>query len=130
MTKEKFMQKAIELAKENEKQGGQPYGAVIVKDGEIISTGVNQMHLKTDPTAHAELLAIQEAARKLNTLDLSDCELYASGEPCPMCLATIYWANIKTVYYAEEATGLSQFIYEEFTKPKAARSITIKQLKV
>ena len=130
MSQREFMRKAIELAEENVKQGGQPYGAVVVKDGEIISTGVNQMHVKHDPTAHAELLAIQEAARKLNTLDLADCEIYASGEPCPMCLATIYWSKIRTVYYAKAATGASQFIYEEIAKPREERSISIKKLNV
>lgn len=130
MSEQRFMDIAIQLAQENAQKGGQAYGAVLVKDGEVISTGVNEIHTKNDPTAHAELLAIQEATKKLNTIDLEGCEIYASGEPCAMCLGAIYWANIKVVYFAEEASGPSQFIYEEMGKQREERSITIRQLQV
>ena len=124
-----FMKKAIELANQNSETVGKSYGAVIVKDGEIISSGINEVTSRHDPTAHAELLAIQEAAKKLNSADLEGCEVYASGEPCAMCLSAIYWANIKVVYFAETATDVSAFIYDELTKPKEERAITIKQIK-
>lgn len=124
-----FMKKAIELANENREAVGKSYGAVIVKDGEIISSGVNEVTSRQDPTAHAELLAIQEAAKKLNSTDLEGCEVYASGEPCAMCLSAIYWANIKTVYFSETATDVSAFIYDELKKPHEERTITVKQLK-
>ncbi|MGK9983419.1 nucleoside deaminase, partial [Salmonella enterica subsp. enterica] len=79
---------------------GKPFGAVIVKDGQIVATGVNDVLATHDPTAHAEMQAIREASRLLGKTDLSDCHLYASGEPCPMCLGAIYWSQIKDVYYA------------------------------
>jgi guanine deaminase len=115
-----FIEEAVRLALENvEKYGGEPFGAVIVKNGEIISSGVNEVERDHDPTAHAELLVIRDACQKLNTTDLSDCVLYASGEPCPMCLGAIYWANLKRVYYAyslhdAEEVGLSsEYIYNQ-----------------
>lgn len=123
-----FMKKAIELASQNSEAMGKSYGAVIVKDGEIIGSGVNEVTSRQDPTAHAELLAIQVAAKKLKTTNLEGCEVYASGEPCAMCLSAIYWANIKTVYFAETATDVSAFIYNELTKPREERTITIKQI--
>ncbi|MGG0186764.1 nucleoside deaminase, partial [Bacillus rhizoplanae] len=86
MSHEEFMKLAIELAYDNTKnKKGKPFGAVLVKDGEIVATGVNDVLKTHDPTAHAELLAIRQACRTLGTSDLSDCKLYASGEPCPMC---------------------------------------------
>jgi len=97
-----YMQDANELAKKgmNNDEGG-PFGAVIVdKEGKIISKGNNRVISSKDPTAHAEILAIREASKKLNTYDLSECTLYTSCEPCPMCLSAIIWANIKNVYYA------------------------------
>ncbi len=97
-----YMQNANELAKKgmNNDEGG-PFGAVIVdQEGKIISKGNNKVISSKDPTAHAEILAIREASKKLNTYDLSECTLYTSCEPCPMCLSAIIWANIKNVYYA------------------------------
>lgn len=123
-----FMKEAIALANENVKKGGEPFGAVIVKNGEIIGTGVNETTFTNDPTAHAELLAIRKAAKKLNSPDLEGCEVYASGEPCPMCLSAIYWANIKSVYFSEQAGPPSRFIYKEIGKPREDRSIEIKHL--
>ena len=94
-----FMRKAIALAVENVKNGGGPFGAVIVKDGEIVATGVNRVTVNNDPTAHAEVSAIREACLKLGTFDLSGCVLYTSCEPCPMCLGAIYWAHIDKIFY-------------------------------
>src|SRR5665647_1443717 len=95
----KFMKKAIKLSIENIKKGGGPFGAVIVKDGKIISTGVNRVNANTDPTAHAEVNAIRKASKKLGTFDLAGCEIYSSCEPCPMCLGAIYWAHCDKLYY-------------------------------
>ena len=96
----KYMKIADELAQQNilTNDGG-PFGAVIIKNNEIVGKGNNQVVLKNDPTAHAEIVAIREACKKLNTYDLSNCILYTSCEPCPMCLSAIIWANIKEVYY-------------------------------
>lgn len=100
MNHDKWLQKAVELAVDNVYSGGGPFAAVIVKDGEQIASGTNQVQAECNPAAHAELAAIQQACRQLGTLDLSDCTLYASGEPCPMCLGASYWANIGEIYYA------------------------------
>lgn len=96
----KYMKEADELAQNNNitKCGG-PFGAVIVKDGEIVGRGNNQVLSNNDPTAHAEVTAIRDACKNLNTFDLTGCELYTSCYPCPMCLSAIIWSNIKTVYY-------------------------------
>jgi len=100
----KFMQAAIEEAKLNLKTGdGGPFGAVIVKDGVIVSRGHNEVLKNNDPTCHGEIQAIRAACQKLGTYDLTGCELYTSAEPCPMCLSAIIWANIKKVYYANSA---------------------------
>ena len=99
------MRKAIELSIENVKNGGGPFGAVIVKDGEIVATGVNRVTANHDPTAHAEVSAIRAACQKLGTFDLSGCEIYTSCEPCPMCLGAIYWAHLDKIYYGLRRTG-------------------------
>ncbi len=119
MEKKKFMRKAIELSKQNIENNGGPFGAVIVKEGEIIATGVNRVTDSCDPTAHAEVSAIRAAAKKLNSFDLSGCEIYSSCEPCPMCLGAIYWARLDKLYYGntkEDAKNINfddSFIYEE-----------------
>ena len=135
MSHNEFMQQAIELAYENtKKKKGKPFGALIVKDGKIIAKGVNDVLETHDPTAHAELQAIREACRILGTSNLSDCELYASGEPCPMCLSAIYWASLKNVYYAytaeeEEEAGLgTKYVYDQIALPKEERDIKLKNL--
>lgn len=114
-----YMKKAKELAKENlETNAGGPFGACIVKDGKIIGKGSNKVLASNDPTAHAEVTAIREACKNINSYDLSGCELYTSCYPCPMCLSAIIWANIKTVYYGntkEDAADIGfrdDFIYE------------------
>ena len=132
------MNKYMQIAKETagrgikEKEGG-PFGAVIVdKDGKIIATGNNQVLLKNDPTAHAEITAIREACKKLNTYDLSNCILYTSCEPCPMCLSAIIWSNIKEIYYGctqEDAAeiGLRDEAIYEYLKGKNKDLIRLKQ---
>ena len=93
------MREAIKLSLDNIDHDGGPFGAVIVKDGKIIARGANRVTASVDPTAHAEVNAIREAARVLGTFDLSGCEIYTSCEPCPMCLGAIYWAHLDKVYY-------------------------------
>lgn len=131
----KYMQIAKETADRGikEKEGG-PFGAAIVdKDGKIIATGNNQVLLKNDPTAHAEITAIREACKKLNTYDLSNCILYTSCEPCPMCLSAIIWSNIKEIYYGctqEDAAEIGfrdEAIYE-YLKGKNKDLINLKQI--
>ena len=114
----KYMQFADELSKQNLlTNNGGPFGAVIVKDGVVIGTGNNHVLANNDPTAHAEVMAIRDACKNLNTYDLTGCELYTSCYPCPMCLSAIIWANIKTVYYGntkEDAADIGfrdDFIY-------------------
>ena len=98
--KNEFMREAIELSVKNIDNDGGPFGAVVVKDGEVVARGVNRVTASIDPTAHAEVSAIREAAKKLGTFDLSGCEIYSSCEPCPMCLGAIYWAHLDKLYYA------------------------------
>ena len=130
MYEEKFMREAIRLAVENVKQGtGGPFGAVVVKEGKIIAACANTVTPDCDPTAHAEVNAIREACRELDTFQLGGCEIYASCEPCPMCLGAIYWARPSRVYYAstKEDAALAGFddslIYKEIALPEADRSI-------
>jgi tRNA(Arg) A34 adenosine deaminase TadA len=126
----KFLERAIELSWQgmNSLQGG-PFGCVVVKDGEIVAEGYNQVTITNDPTAHAEIVAIRNACIKLGTYQLTDCEIYTSCEPCPMCLGAIYWARPKRVIYAntrQDAASINfddQFIYEEISKDGVERSI-------
>jgi guanine deaminase len=130
----KFLMLAIDVALEGMKAGGGPFGAVITRNGELISCTNNKVVLTHDPTAHAEVLAIREAASKLNTHDLSDCTLYTSCEPCPMCFGAIYWAGIKTVVYAcdrhdAETAGFSDsFIYDEIALEPEGRKISFRKV--
>lgn len=133
MYKDEFMRRAIRLSLENVKKGGGPFGAVIVKDGKVISAGTNNVTAKNDPTAHAEVDAIRKAAKNLKNFDLSGCELYTSCEPCPMCLSAIYWARISRIYYgstkkdAAKIGFIDDFIYKELGKPLAKRKLKISQ---
>ncbi|MBR3490041.1 MAG: nucleoside deaminase [Bacilli bacterium] len=118
-----FMDVAIDLSDDNfEKNYGGPFGACIVKDGEIIGKGINRVIKDNDPTAHAEIIAIRNACKKLGTHDLTGCEIYTSCYPCPMCLSAIIWSNIKKVYYAntkEDAADIGfrdDFIYDYLEK--------------
>lgn len=125
-----FMRQAIQLAVENIKNGGGPFGAVIVKDGKVIATGVNRVTANNDPTAHAEVCAIRAACEALGTFTLEGCDIYSSCEPCPMCLGAIYWAHLDHLYYgankhdAADAGFDDQFIYEELEQPIASRHLT------
>ncbi len=99
MNHKKWLNKTVQMAVENVKDGGGPFAAIVVKDGEIIGKGTNLVHVQNDPSAHAELLAIREACAHLQSVDLSSCVLYASGEPCPMCLGAAYWSDVGQIYY-------------------------------
>jgi guanine deaminase len=130
-----FMARAIQLSLDNVLSGqGGPFGAVIVKDGNIVAEGVNQVTSRNDPTAHAEVVAIREACAKLGSFSLTGCEIYTSCEPCPMCLGAIYWAHLTCVYFGNVAAEASKvgfddsFIYHEFAKPLAQRSIPMVQM--
>jgi guanine deaminase len=131
---EKFMREAIALSIENISKGGGPFGAVIVRDGKIISTGVNRVTANTDPTAHAEINAIREASLKLATFDLAGCEIYSSCEPCPMCLGAIYWAHLDKLYYGNTKTDAKNigfddsFIYDEIDLKPENRKVKTTQL--
>ena len=128
------MARAIQLAIDNVQSGGGPFGAVIVKDGELISEGTNRVTSSNDPTAHAEVLAIREACRKLGVFHLAGCEIYASCEPCPMCLGAIYWARLDRIYFAGVAADAAKigfddsFIYRELTEAPPKRKIPMIQL--
>lgn len=115
MTHEKWLQQTITMAVENVRNGGGPFAAIIVKNDKIIGKGTNLVHLHNDPSAHAELLAIREACSTLASVDLSDCVLYASGEPCPMCLGAAYWATVGNIYYACSKTDA--LLEADFTNP-------------
>jgi guanine deaminase len=120
---------AIHIAEENVRNGGGPFGAVVIRNGEIIARGVNRVTSNHDPTAHAEVMAIREACQKLGTHQLDDCILITSCEPCPMCLGAVYWARFEKVYYiatkddAAAAGFDDSFIYEELNKQHEERSI-------
>lgn len=115
MEKDKrFMQRAIDLSVENVKNGGGPFGAVIVKNGEIIAEGVNRVTANNDPTAHAEVSAIRAACQKVNDFKLNGCTIYTSCEPCPMCLSAIYWAGIKDIYYGNTKRRRSDWLRRQF----------------
>ena len=134
MNSDFFMQKAIELSIKNIHNNGGPFGCVIVKNNKIISEGVNGVTQKNDPTAHAEIVAIRNACKKLNTFDLSGCELYTSCEPCPMCLSAIYWSHIDLGYYGNSRENAAEiqfddkFIYDEMKKDINERKIPLKQI--
>lgn len=127
--KGEFMRRAIDLSERSVEAGGGPFGAVVVKDGEIVAEGTNRVTLDNDPTAHAEVRAIRRACDRLGTFDLGGCEIYASCEPCPMCLGAIYWARIRRVYYANtrEDAARSRFsdedIYDEMARPLSERTV-------
>jgi len=132
---DQFMERAVELSLQNVREGGQPFGAVLVKDGTIIAEGVNELHKVQDVSGHAEMLAIRRAQQKLNTDNLAGCIMYASGEPCPMCLSAMYLAGIESAYYCaslEEAVqaglGKSQIIYEDLKKSKTERRLSMTRM--
>lgn len=129
-----FLQRAIALATDSAQTDGGPFGAILVRQGEIIGKGHNQVTRNCDPSAHAEIIAIRDACKHLGTHHLADCVIYASCEPCPMCMSAIYWARIPTLIYAASSADAAdagfddQFIYDELEKPYAERRIHIQQL--
>jgi tRNA(Arg) A34 adenosine deaminase TadA len=129
-----FMRQAIALSLKSVESGGGPFGAVIVKNGEVIATGSNCVTLHNDPTAHAEVSAIRSAAAALKTFDLSGCVIYSSCEPCPMCLGAIYWARIDKLYYGNTKADACQigfddsFIYDELDLSPEKRRLQMEQL--
>ena len=125
----KFMMMAINLSEDNIDSGGGPFGAVIVRDGEVIATGTNRVVPNADPTAHAEVMAIRNACAALGTFQLTGCTVYSSCEPCPMCLGAIYWARPKALYFAADQHTAAKhgfddkFIYDEIAVPAEQRKI-------
>lgn len=131
----KFMELAIQLANDNvHSKGGGPFGAIVVKDGKVVGKGCNNVTTTNDPTAHAEVQAIRDACKNLDSFQLTDCEVYTSCEPCPMCIGALYWARPKAIYYActkEEAANIGfddQFIYEELAKKMEQRRLQMVRL--
>ena len=130
MTKDEiYLRQAVEIAKQNIEKGGGPFGAIIVKDNEIVAQCGNSVTNDNDPTAHAEVKCIRSACKKLNTFDLSGCVIYSSCEPCPMCLSAIYWARLDRLVYAatrQDAAGAGfddEFIYKEIPLANSQRSL-------
>lgn len=125
----RFMAMATKLSYNNIDKGGGPFGAVIVKGDEVISTGANSVTLLNDPTAHAEVLAIRNACAQLKDFRLTDCIVYSSCEPCPMCLSALYWAGVKKIFFAntkEDAAAIDfsdNFIYEELARKREYRHL-------
>lgn len=135
MTHEALMREAIRLSLENVKNGtGGPFAALVARNGEIIATGTNQVTTLNDPTAHAEVTAIRNACRTLQTFELRGCDLYSTCEPCPMCLGAIYWARLERIYFANTRTDAANigfddaFIYDEIPRDLSARKIPTRQL--
>ena len=135
MDRNQFMRAAIALAEKNVADGvGGPFGAVIVRDGEIVGEGTNLVTSAKDPTAHAEVVAIRRACEKLGTYNLEGCEVYTSCEPCPMCLSAIYWARLDRIFYGNTKVDAAEidfdddFLYTEIPKPIAERSIPTEQM--
>lgn len=129
MTHNELMQRAIDLAIENVRNGGGPFGAVIARNGEILAEGVNRVTANSDPTAHAEVQAIRAAAAQLGDFNLEGCDIYASCEPCPMCLGAIYWARLSHLFYAATKDDAADagfddaFIYRELELPQPQRHL-------
>ncbi len=135
MQHEQFMKEAIQLANKNVREAkGGPFGAVVVKDGKIVGKGFNTVTETNDPTAHAEVNAIRDACKNLQTFELDGCIIYSSCEPCPMCLGAIYWARPAKLYYggskedAARAGFADAFIYKEIKKPTEARELPTGQI--
>ncbi|MCI6233751.1 MAG: nucleoside deaminase [Prevotella sp.] len=131
MEKRDLMRRAIALSEVSVKNGGGPFGAVIARNGEIIAEASNKVTIDCDPTAHAEVSAIRLASKRLDTFDLSGCEIYTSCEPCPMCLGAIYWAHLDRIYYANNRSDAAaigfddDFIYKELELKLEDRSTPI-----
>ena len=135
MNKSEFMRQAIRLSEEGVQSGrGGPFGCVVVRRGEVVGRGSNQVTSSCDPTAHAEVVAIRDACRALGTFQLADCTLFASCEPCPMCLSAVYWARIPAVYYGNSRGDAARigfdddFIYQQIPLPPEERKVAMKPL--
>jgi guanine deaminase len=134
MTDKEFLARAVKLAEAGIVRGDGPFGALVVRNGEILAESTNTVVQSNDPTAHAEILAIREAAKKTGTHNLTDCVLYSSCEPCPMCIGAIYWSGISKVYFAANrkdaaAAGFNdEFIYNEISQPLSGRKILFNKL--
>jgi guanine deaminase len=130
-----FLRQVIEMAVENVRRGGGPFAALVVKEGQVVASGVNQVTSTSDPTAHAEIVAIREACRVLGRFRLDDCDVYASCEPCPMCLGALYWARPARIFFAATHDDASiagfddGFIYREIALPAGERSIPMLHVK-
>lgn len=134
MNHQYYLRKAIEVAMENMDRGGGPFGAVIVRDGQIIASASNSVTSDNDPTAHAEINCIRQACSRLGNFELKDCVIYSSCEPCPMCLSAIYWARLKHIYYAADRKDAAragfddQHIYDEIPLEESRRSLPIEKV--
>jgi guanine deaminase len=133
--KKEFMREAIRISVQMMRRGqGGPFGAVVVRKGKVVGRGWNQVTSGNDPTAHAEVTAIRDACKRLKTFQLTDCELYTSCEPCPMCLSAMYWARLKRVYYGNTRKDAAKidfdddFIYQEIPLPIRKRKLPMRQL--
>lgn len=130
---ERLLRRALELACANVRAGGRPYGAVVARGGQIVGEGVNELHLRPDPSAHAEMLALRAAAAALGRWRLGDCTIYASGQPCPMCLAAIHLAEVPALVFAyANADGepygfTSAPLYQQMALPLAEQRVRIVQ---
>ena len=129
------MREAIDLSVRTMRRGrGGPFGAVVIRGGEVVARGWNQVTSSNDPTAHAEIVAIRRACRRLKTFHLGQCDLYTSCEPCPMCLSAIYWAHVRKVFYGatrRDAAAIDfddDFIYQEIARPVGRRRVRMRQL--
>jgi tRNA(Arg) A34 adenosine deaminase TadA len=132
---QKFMREAIRLSIQMMRRGkGGPFGAIVVKGNKIVGRGCNQVTSSNDPTAHAEIVAIRDACKRLETFSLHDCDLYTSCEPCPMCLSAVYWARIRSVFYGNTRKDAAKIafdddeIYHEVGRPIRKRKLVMKQL--
>lgn len=133
---DQFMRRAVELSKQNVREGGEPFGAVLVKDGKVVAEGVNTLHETYDISGHAEMVAIRKAQQDLQTHDLSGYVMYASGEPCPMCLTSMYMSGITEGYYCTSiedtaeygGLGTSVKIYEDLKRDRADRAVQMKHM--
>lgn len=129
-----LMAHAIELSLQNVQNGGGPFAAIVVSNGQIIAEGMNRVTATNDPTAHAEVQAIRKACEKLASFELKDCDMFATCEPCPMCLGAIYWARLRRVFYGNVAADAAKigfddsFIYAEIQRPQAQREIPMIQI--
>jgi guanine deaminase len=131
MDRDELIYKTIELALENVKNGGGPFGALVVKDGQIIATGANQVTATLDPTAHAEVVAIRKACKAIGNFELTGCDIYCSCEPCPMCLGAIYWARAAQVFFAATASTAADAGFDDsLIKTQICQPYTQQQLPI